>query len=230
MILYVNGDSHSAAGEAVNDYCFAEDDPKYFYKGRAPHPDNLAISYGAVLASIVKAKFICGAESASSNDRIIRTTREFLTHKTNDKTLVIIGWSTWEREEWLHDRVYWQVNAGGIGEDWPDAIKERYKPWVVDLDMHAKVREQHAKIWDFHQELTNLGVKHLFFNTFEPFSGVTELDWGNCYVNPYKQKFTYYKWAIRHEHKPVREGSYHFGKKTHFAWAQQLLNHLTKIL
>ena len=96
--------------------------------------------------------------------------------------------------------------------------------------MHAKVREQHAKIWDFHQELTDSGVKHLFFNTFEPLSGVAELDWGNCYVNPYQHKFTYYNWALAHGHKPVSKGSYHFGKETHFAWAQQLLSHLTKIL
>ena len=30
MILYVNGDSHTAAAEAVNPYAFAEDDGQYF--------------------------------------------------------------------------------------------------------------------------------------------------------------------------------------------------------
>jgi hypothetical protein len=38
MILYVNGDSHTAAAEAVNPHAFAEDDPiALFYMGRALH-------------------------------------------------------------------------------------------------------------------------------------------------------------------------------------------------
>jgi membrane-bound lytic murein transglycosylase B len=71
----------------------------------------------------------CQAESASSNARIIRTTREYL--EKNTPAYVIIGWSTWEREEWIHDGKYWQVNAGGIGEDWPEVIKFKYKNWIA---------------------------------------------------------------------------------------------------
>ena len=44
MILYVNGDSHTAGAEAVNPYAFAEDDPNLTHLGRLPHPDNLAVS------------------------------------------------------------------------------------------------------------------------------------------------------------------------------------------
>ena len=40
MLLYVNGDSHAAAAEAVNAHAFAEDDSEFFYMGRAPHPAN----------------------------------------------------------------------------------------------------------------------------------------------------------------------------------------------
>ena len=43
MMLYVNGDSHTAGAEAVNSHAFAEDDPDLFYLGRAPHPENLAV-------------------------------------------------------------------------------------------------------------------------------------------------------------------------------------------
>ena len=42
MILYVNGDSHTAAAEAVNPHAWAMDDGELFYMGRAPHPANLA--------------------------------------------------------------------------------------------------------------------------------------------------------------------------------------------
>ena len=78
MILYVNGDSHSAAAEAVNIHAFAEDDPKYFYLGRAPHPDNLSVSWGKLLSLTLRAGLHCAAESASSNARILRTTCEWL--------------------------------------------------------------------------------------------------------------------------------------------------------
>ena len=100
MILYVNGDSHTAAAEAVNVHAFAEDDPQYFYLGRAPHPDNLQVSWGKLLSLALQAGFHCAAESASSNNRIIRTTREWLTTiKDQGEILIIIQWSTWEREE-----------------------------------------------------------------------------------------------------------------------------------
>ena len=124
MILYVNGDSHSAGAEAVNTHAFAEDDRLYWGLGRQPHPDNLRASYGCHLANHLGAILECDAESASSNKRIIRTTEEYL--ETNPKPdLIVIGWSTWEREEWYDSETdrYWQVNAGGIGHDWPNSIK-----------------------------------------------------------------------------------------------------------
>ena len=69
MILYVNGDSHTAGAEAVNPHAFAEDDGKLFYLGRAPHPDNLAVSWGKLLSLSLSSSFHCDAESASSNAR-----------------------------------------------------------------------------------------------------------------------------------------------------------------
>ena len=76
MLLLVNGDSHAAAAEAVNSYAFANDDPSRVLKGRAPHPDNLKVSWGYQLSIPLKVKVICLAESASSNSRILRTTKE----------------------------------------------------------------------------------------------------------------------------------------------------------
>ena len=59
MILYVNGDSHSAGAEAVNPYCFAIDDPLYWGLGRRPHPDNERVSYGCQLANKLGAVLHC---------------------------------------------------------------------------------------------------------------------------------------------------------------------------
>ena len=42
--------------------------------------------------------------------------------------LVIIGWSTWEREEWLHEGTYYQVTASGT-DDVPPELHSKYKKW-----------------------------------------------------------------------------------------------------
>lgn len=235
MILYVNGDSHSAGAEAVNPYSFAIDDPLYWSMGREPHPDNLRVSYGCELANMLGAVLICDAESASSNDRIVRTTYEHLVGvqnliKENRPDLVVIGWSTWEREEWWDQdtKRYWQVNAGGIGHDWPDSVKRQYKQYIVNLDMQQAMQQAHDKIWDLHMYLTRNHIKHLFFNCFDPFSNVPESDWSGCYVEPYQSGFTYYNWLTAQGFKTIGSNSYHFGPEAHTAWANFLYQTLVK--
>ena len=129
MMLYVNGDSHTAGAEAVNSHAFAEDDPELFYLGRAAHPENLAVSWGKLLSLALNTGFRCDAESASSNSRIIRTTREWLfgNGAGHSDQLVIIQWSTWEREEWEYNNIYYQVNGSGIDQV-PAEAAERYRP------------------------------------------------------------------------------------------------------
>ena len=103
MLLYANGDSHTAAAECVNNHAFAEDDKQYWMMGRAPHPDNLAVSFSKLLSNRLSCGLVCAAESASSNDRIIRTTKQWMENYKHElyRTFMLIQWSTWEREEWL---------------------------------------------------------------------------------------------------------------------------------
>ena len=186
MILYVNGDSHTAGAEAVNPHAFAEDDPSLAYLGRIPHPENLAVSWGRLLANTLKTGFHCGAESASSNTRILRTTRQWLNQQRGiDDVLMIIQWSTWEREEWLYNDTYYQIGASGT--DWvPPDLKLRYKQFVIDVDWHQKMQQAHDDVWQFHQELTQQGIRHVFFNGNNHFEGMTDQrDWQGHYIGPY---------------------------------------------
>jgi hypothetical protein len=221
LILYVNGDSHSAGAEAVNSYCFAEDDPNLRLSGRKSHPNNLAVSYGQRLADRLGYDLVCQAESASSNDRILRTTREYL--KTNRPDLIIIGWSTWEREEWVDNDRYWQISAS-MGDDWPDSIKHRYRDWIHNIDYRKKEQEEHDKIWQLHLELAN--IPHLFFNSYLAFKFTNKRDWGTSYIGPYEENQTYYHWLSNQGYKTVNPSSYHYGASAHQLWA----NHLTFIL
>jgi hypothetical protein len=227
MILYVNGDSHTAAAEAVNAHAFAEDDSALSYLGRLPHPDNLAVSWGRILSDSAKAIFKCEAESASSNDRILRTARAWVDNNHQDwyRTLMIIQWSTWEREEWLHEGTYYQVNASGQDQV-PQPLQEKYRNYILGVDWQARAQDAHAKIWAFHQELTEKNIPHVFFNGNNDFSLITERkDWGLSYIDPYNPAQTFASIITQNGHQTVAPNSYHFGKAAHSFWARFMLQY-----
>lgn len=229
MLLYLNGDSHTAAAEAANPHAFAIDDGDLWYMGRQPHPDNLAVSYGKQLSKMLDCDLYMDAESASSNDRILRTTREWITQNYDmaDQTFMIIQWSTWEREEWRDDEgVYWQVNASGL-DDVPEQWRQRYKQFVIDVDWQERAEHWHQEIWHFHLELKMLGIRHLFFNGNNSFSNIqNQLDWENCYIGPYDTNQTYNFLLRNNGFTTVNPQSWHFGPDAHCFWAAYLLQYI----
>ena len=229
MILYVNGDSHTAGAEAVNPHAFAEDDRNLVHLGRLPHPDNLAVSWGKKLSVLLKMSFFCDAESASSNDRIIRTTKEYINNYTQDYSnlFVVIGWSTWEREEWLIDDTYYQINASGT-DIVPDSHNEKYKEYVSSVNWRHKTNQAHADIVELHEWLDTNGVKHIFFNGNNNFSSIhKKYDWGDSYINPY-QEFSYNDYLVKEGIHPITSKSYHFGEDGHTLWAKYMLKFIVK--
>jgi hypothetical protein len=227
MILYVNGDSHTAAAEAVNAHAFAMDDGQLFYQGRAPHPENLAVSWGRTLADTAKAVFRCEAESASSNDRILRTARAWIDANPQDwyRTLMIIQWSTWEREEWLSNGKFYQVNASGT-DHVPQELQEQYRNYIIGLNWKAKTQDAHNMIWAFHNELKEKNIPHVFFNGNNDFSSIKEKkDWGVNYIGPYDPDQTFSATLTKYGHETVAPNSWHFGKQAHSFWARFMLQY-----
>ena len=227
MILFVNGDSHAAAAEAVNPYAFAEDDADLAPLGRTPHPANLAVSWGRLLSLTLKSGFHCAAESASSNSRILRTTRNWLSRQVSyDDLLVIIQWSTWEREEWLHDDVYHEVGASGM-DDVPQALQEKYRNFVIGTDWLQKTQQAHKEIWQFHSELEQQSIKHIFFNGNNDFALVKDQqDWGTNYIGPYDPESTYDAIIRARGIDTVAPGSWHFGRDGHCVFHRFILNYI----
>jgi len=216
MILYVNGDSHAAAAEAATPHAFAEDDHKYFYLGRAPHPTNFSVSWAKLLSLSLRSPMQCDAESASSNARILRTSRAWLEQQANQQDLLlIIQWSTWEREEWLHNGIYYQVGSSGI-DDVPQELQEKYQNFVIVTDWKSKTEQAHKEIWEFHKELEEQGIKHIFFNGNNDFSLITEqLNWGTSYIGPYDPGCTYDALIRAQKIETVAPNSWHFGRDGH---------------
>jgi hypothetical protein len=228
MILYVNGDSHTAGAEAVNSHAFAEDDPNLYYLGRLPHPENLQVTWGKLLSLALNAGFQCEAESASSNARILRTTRAWLAKQKNNlqNILVVIQWSTWEREEWEYDGVTYQVNGSGV-DHVPQEAQERYRNYIIGLDWQAKTQQAHSDIWAFHQELLDQSIPHVFFNGNNDFGSVTDQkDWGLNYIGPYDPASTYHARLQAAGIETVMPDSYHYGRNGHSWWFKHLLNYL----
>ena len=228
MILYVNGDSHTAGAEAVNAHAFAEDDPKLYYLGRLPHPENLQVTWGKLLSLALNAGFQCEAESASSNARILRTTCAWLAEQKNNlqNILVVIQWSTWEREEWEYNGVTYQVNGSGIDQVPPEAA-ERYRNYIIELDWRQKAQEAHDTIWAFHQELSAQNIPHVFFNGNNDFSSIQDQkDWGLNYIGPYDPASTYHAQLQTAGIETVMPDSYHYGRDGHSWWFKYLLNYL----
>lgn len=228
MMLYVNGDSHTAGAEAVNSHAFAEDDPELYYLGRLPHPANIEVTWGKLLSLALNSGFHCGAESASSNARIIRTTRAWLHERQNttDDILVVIQWSTWEREEWEYNGITYQVNGSGIDCVPPEA-QERYRNYILGLEWRQKTKEAHNDIWAFHQELTNQNIPHIFFNGNNDFSSIIDQkDWGLNYIGPYDPSQTYHAQLQRAGIETVSPTSYHYGRNGHAWWFKHLLDYL----
>ena len=238
MTLYINGDSNAAGAEAISPYAFARDESKYQHLGRRPHPENESGCWGTQLAQYLGWSRYNDSESAASNDRILRTTREYL--KTHRPGAIVIGWTTWEREEWFYENHWWQVNGSGR-DTVPMALLDRYRKWVIDQDQtqwENKEIEWHEKIWNLHQELNALDIPHLFFNCYSQFNNISykdnlihlQKDWESCFIGPYEQSETYYDWLIKNGFSTVKAGSYHFGAEAHAAWAKRLHPELTRLL
>ena len=225
MILYVNGDSHSAGAEAVNSHCFADDDPKYRHLGRIPHPDNLLASYGSILANNLNATLYCDAESGASNDRIIRTTYNYLSNHPKPLAIVI-GWATWDREEFLTHGIPYQISVGSFDNSWPSEVKEYHRNWVNHSSPFKKEKYWHDRIYEMHMDLDARAIPHLFFNTYLSFNHntITKYEWNNAYIDPYSDAGTYYTWAKAQGHDTATPDTHHFKADAHLAWGNHLTN------
>jgi hypothetical protein len=226
-ILYVNGDSHAAAAECVNPHAWAMDDELYWGLGRQPHPDNERASFGCELANWLNAILYLDAQAGGSNQRIMRTTQDWLRQQHRvDEIFVVIQWSTWERQEWYCNDEWWQVNASGT-DHVPEELQDQYREFVVNIDWQHVTEQSHQAIWDFHKDLQQKNIKHLFVNGNSHFESIrSRQDWENCYIGPYDPLYTYDRVLKNNGFATVSPESWHFGPSAHCFWAEYLLQYI----
>lgn len=214
MKIYVNGDSHSAGFDA----------------GGPNH------SYGFHLSRFLKTDFVCDAKPGCANETILRTTKQYL--NTNRPDIVIIGWTTWEREEWIHENEHIYVTSSGLDRI-PKDLQSKYMQWVIDSGTRDNQKQKelfwHDRIWQFHNELKLHQIPHLFFNCYNYFHhvkhwNIPKYDWDEHFINPYDENFTYYFWLQRKGLKPSNPKYYHYGADAHLIWAEFLLPYVSRQL
>jgi len=203
MILYVNGDSHSqGVGVQIHE------------------------SYPVIVAKEFGLDIVNDAQSGASNARILRTSKEYLaSNQTPD--LIVIGWSTWEREEWQHENQYYNVNSSGH-DPLPKILEHSYKKWVIEQTpeiLNKKSLHWHKEIFQFHKELLQKNIKHIFFNCmYNFFQTEDKLDWDMNFIGPYDNDSSYYWWLTQQGYESDKW--YHFRTSGHQAWGDRLISYI----
>jgi hypothetical protein len=203
MILYVNGDSHSqGVGVQIDE------------------------SYPVIIAKEFGLDIVNEAQSGASNARILRTSKEYLaSQQTPD--LIVIGWSTWEREEWQYENTYYNVNSSGH-DPLPKILEHSYKKWVIEQTpeiLNKKSLHWHKEIFQFHKELLQKNIKHIFFNCMYNFFQIEDkLDWDMNFIGPYDNDSSYYWWLTQQGYESDKW--YHFRASGHQAWGNRLISYI----
>lgn len=205
--LYVNGDSHSA-GVSL------------------PSP---TASFASIVAQHFGLKLVNQSLPGGSNQRTIRITQDWI-RTTQEKYFVLIGWTSWEREEWPYRGDFFQANSSA--DTFGDLdLDQRYRHWVNSLNENVIPRlgqEWHENIWQFHKKLQDRQIPHLFFNCFYDFfvDSKQHREWNNCFFHPYENNWSYWHHLKSLGYNTVSDVDLHFDAAGHRAWADQLIDHI----
>lgn len=219
-VLYVNGDSHTA---------------EVYGEGGQTATEQIAISLGL--------EYQNHALPGGSNQRIIRTTQSALKNLDPADTVIVIGWSSFERTEWFYKNQWHQICGDTqyqVDPELQTLWQQHIDSWWCD-DNHECWRrqaEQHVDIYIFHQLLTNLGYQHLFYQGCRTFffDGCPQQDqefrlpWEDIWLHdPYikllpsgeriAESFSHYVESLGHQHVDDRA---HYGQAAHDDWAQYI--------
>ena len=216
--LYINGDSHTA-GTYLNDWY------------------NHEKCFGALLSKKYNLNYINQAIAGGSNDRIIRTSKEHLTECDPKETIILIGWSTFERTEWFYKGEWYQICGQPqyeIKEKYLDRLWEDYTNsfWkgVNENQMEEKTFylsraiEAQYRIKEFGEWLTERKFKHLFFHAHSSFfskKNSFQIEWPNniwLQNQPYNPAVSFCSYALSKGHTPDKW--WHFDYNAHSDYAK----------
>jgi hypothetical protein len=218
MRILVNGDSNMC-GEELED---------------------CSLGISSQIAQILGAEINNLSVSGSSNDRIYDSTTNYIQTQPRPD-LVLIGWSEMCRVQWFLDDVhsfgeFVEINNLGVGRrEYPDKYTRRLERWH-EISNNLEFRTHlsyywHERIYNLHKFLQSRYIKHLFFHSFHDFKIYDvkdQLNWNNCFMDPYNGDNTYTQWCAKLGYKEITPGWYHYEPAGQRAWAERVVDHIRK--
>lgn len=173
--------------------------------------------------------FRCWAKNGASNYWIEHHIEYFLNDDSHAKdTVLLVGWTSVEREEWpwLYDNV---SVCSGPDFGMPEAMRSRFEKWKSSITsewLQERNEFWHDRIYIMHQRLRGLGIKHLFYTTYQSFSKVKfQEDWHDSFFLPYDPNGDMYHYLIKQGISTVEDDKFHFDHRGHGLWADTLYQH-----
>lgn len=227
--MYVNGDSHTAQ--------------VYGEKG---------VTATEILSKRYQCNYINHALPGGSNQRIIRTTLEQLPSLEPRSTIIVVGWSSFERTEWYYNNQWHQIcgdQCYQVDSELKLLWKQHLDSWWTD-DNHECWRrqaDQHHAIWVFHNLLNQLGYRTIFYQGCRTFffDGCPQQDqnfrlpwhndvWAhNPYVTVLKNGERYiesFSHCVQRHGCQLADNFAHYGQDAHNFWAEYLDPYVKKHL
>lgn len=168
--LYANGCSWTSGNGAQNDPSLP-----------SSHVDHLSLAWPRWLAELLKVDVLNDSTGGGSNDRIVRTTLDFIKSLPTDRrktTLVVIGFTTPDRGEiFLEDGAisgWFRFNAGQDFREYTESASlskqkaksvEEYRQQFIKhvYSTTFQVRKFFDQIYLLKNTLENLEIPYLFF-------------------------------------------------------------------
>lgn len=205
------------------------------HRNYGPRADN----FFNIVANHFDFKFDCMAKNGASNDHIMRITEQWInnTDCDNKEKFVFIGWSTWERQEYLIDNQYYDIdgwlinNAQGL----PAQLQQHMLEMKKQIDSNPDYMDEQAMIWAerihyFAQSLEARGIGYLFWNAYMKLLKPIPVDkfvFDHRYVLPYTDCFNQYFYLKQVRNcKPIDNDPYHFDADGHRKWAEFLIQYI----
>lgn len=195
------------------------------------------LSLGNQLCQMLDGEPVPLALSGASNDRIYDTTMDYV-RSGEPVDFVVIGWSEMCRVQWFFEEhgeyKFHEVNNLGVGrQTFPEEFKLRLEHWAStseNLEHRIGLSHYwHERIFNLHRYLQYKQIPHLFFHAFHDFKihqSQYQLDWNNCFMDPYSWDNTYVHWAARNGYKEITPGWFHYEPSAQLAWAQRMYNYI----
>lgn len=229
MKIFFNGDSNTHGSEL-------------YYAKQDAYPYKLAELFNAEVADNP-------ALGGASNDRIIRTTEEYLRkcEAENDyPDLIVIGWSEPNRTDWFVDGRYETMYSENVpptqSHNINDARAKHFsKDWRHASAEYVMTQYHHEKIFNLHQHLEYLKIPHVFFNAVNSFNTLIKWheqvsnesyrlfeffkhDWNDTFWNPYEEVGSFLEWGKQNGYEKTQY--HHLKEPAHEHFAKVLYDYI----